>query len=107
MSAARSCRDLVLGIHTPDRSGWPSAAFGAGALRSGLPSAPRGTPGVGVSSHCAESGAARMAAKTSPILTVITIGPIGLSAQLTGYRTTSGLIVVSDPHRSNQSIPSH
>src|SRR6059058_2193931 len=76
MSAARSCSDLVFGIHTPDRSGWPSAAFGAGALRSGLPSAPRGTPGVGVASHCAESGATSIAARINASLTIMTIGPL-------------------------------
>src|SRR4029453_385518 len=32
--------------HTPDRSGLPSAVRGAGAFRSGFPSAVFGTPGV-------------------------------------------------------------
>src|ERR1700686_359976 len=40
----------------PDRSGLPSAVFGAGADRFGFPSGVRGTPGVGEFSHCAESG---------------------------------------------------
>src|SRR6185369_9248266 len=33
--------------HTPDRSGLPFAARGVFAARLGLPSAPRGVPGVG------------------------------------------------------------
>src|SRR6202161_986034 len=40
----------------PDRSGLPSAAFGAGAVRFGLPSAVRGIPGDGIFSHWAETG---------------------------------------------------
>src|SRR5262245_894971 len=37
----------------PDRSGVPSGSRGAGAARSGLPSAFRGIPSVGYRSHCA------------------------------------------------------
>src|SRR5438067_3132991 len=40
--------------HMPLRSALPSAVRGAGADRFGLPSAVRGTPGVGCSSHWAE-----------------------------------------------------
>ena len=43
-------------FHTPDRSGLPSGARGAGALRFGLPSAVRGMPGVLRSSHWASAG---------------------------------------------------
>jgi hypothetical protein len=39
----------------PDRSGLPSAARGAGALRFGCPAGVRGTPAVGYGGHCAES----------------------------------------------------
>src|SRR4051794_28628874 len=53
---ARSCRPRVLGVQTPERSGCPSAVLGAGAVRLGLPSAPRGTFGEGVFSHCPEAG---------------------------------------------------
>jgi hypothetical protein len=42
----------------------------------GLPSAPRGTPGVGVASHCAESGATSIAARINASLTIMTIGRI-------------------------------
>src|SRR3954467_15844745 len=43
-------------IHRPEKSGWPSAAFGAGAVRFGLPSAVLGTFGVGYFNHCAPAG---------------------------------------------------
>src|SRR4030095_15087086 len=43
--------------HRPDRSGLPSAVFGAGADRFGLPSAVRGMPAVGCLSHCAAGAA--------------------------------------------------
>src|ERR1700720_1687762 len=39
--------------HTPERSGFPSAVRGAGAVRFGLPPEVRGMPGVGRFSHCA------------------------------------------------------
>src|SRR4051794_38230842 len=52
---ARSCSPRVFGIQTPERSGCPSAVFGAGAARLGLPSAPIGTLGEGVFSHCPEA----------------------------------------------------
>ena len=42
-----------LASHTPERSGVPSAVFGAGAERLGWPSGRRGTPGVGYRNHCA------------------------------------------------------
>ena len=41
---------------TPERSGFPSAVFGAGAVRLGLPSGVRGRPGVGKLSHWAPKG---------------------------------------------------
>jgi hypothetical protein len=40
---------------SPDRSGLPAGARGAGAVRFGLPSAVLGIPGVLKSSHCANS----------------------------------------------------
>src|SRR5437870_13761569 len=40
-------------IQIPLRSGWPSEARGAGALRLGLPSLVRGVPGKGSLIHCA------------------------------------------------------
>jgi hypothetical protein len=33
-------------VQTPERSGLPSAVFGAGAVRFGLPSGSRGMPGA-------------------------------------------------------------
>src|SRR5215467_2072564 len=45
---------------TPDRSGWPSKNFGAGAATSTLPSAILGTPGSGYRGHCADSDAAKI-----------------------------------------------
>jgi hypothetical protein len=39
------------GIHSPEMSGLPSAVFGAGAVRFGLPSAVRGIPAVGYFNH--------------------------------------------------------
>src|SRR5262245_18303908 len=42
-----------LEIQIPLRSGWPSEACGAGALRLGLPSSVRGVPGKGSLIHWA------------------------------------------------------
>src|SRR4029434_8739234 len=42
-------------IQIPDKSAFPSAVRGAGAVRLGLPSAPFGTP-TGWSGHCATKG---------------------------------------------------
>src|SRR6187549_1322595 len=39
-------------VHRPERSGLPSGARGAGAVRFGLPSAARGIPAVGWFNHC-------------------------------------------------------
>src|SRR5688572_28154150 len=39
----------------PEKSGRPSGSRGAGALRFGLPSAVRGTPGVGRNTHCPDA----------------------------------------------------
>src|SRR5438552_13583138 len=52
-SAAMSRMYLALpDSQTPDRSGWPSGARGAGAERLGLPSSPLGIPPVGTFTHC-------------------------------------------------------
>src|SRR5689334_1829728 len=42
-------------VHSPERSGLPSAVRGAGAVRFGLPSAVRGIPAVGWFNHWAEA----------------------------------------------------
>src|SRR6187200_991375 len=42
-------------IQIPEKSTLPSAVRGVGASRFGLPSARRGTPGVGYDGHCAPS----------------------------------------------------
>src|SRR4051812_34250905 len=93
---ARSCSPRVFGIQTPERSGCPSAVLGAGAARLGLPSAPIGTLGAGVFSHCPDAGphkavtnatprAARHAAeRRADDRITTTIGWIGPSAQPTG-----------------------
>src|SRR3954469_22736483 len=47
------------GVQTPDRSGFPSGAFGAGAARFGLPSRVRGNDVSGTFAHCAKVGAAK------------------------------------------------
>src|SRR5688572_551564 len=52
---------------TPERSGFPSAARGAGAVRLGRPSGNRGVPGVLYDSHWADTGTARIRAATSTI----------------------------------------
>src|SRR5262245_53080139 len=48
-----------LEIQIPLRSGWPSEARGAGALRLGLPSLVRGVPGKGTFTHWACAVTAR------------------------------------------------
>src|SRR5439155_16742341 len=68
--------------HRPVRSGLPSAARGAGALRFGLPSAVRGIPGVGRCSHCAASGVT----KAVKMITEVKIF-IGLNPPVTTYYT--------------------
>src|SRR5215831_13615672 len=50
---------------TPDRSGWPSRNFGAGALTSTLPSAVLGTPGSRYRGHCADRDAAKTLQRTT------------------------------------------
>ena len=67
--------------HRPDRSGWPSAVRGAGAVRFGLPSAVRGMPGVGYCTHCAASGVTN-AVKTIAVVTIF-IGPSTSSSHYT------------------------
>src|SRR5205085_5264708 len=57
-SAARSCTYLLLlGSHTPDRSGLPSGNRGAGAERFGFPSGVRGMLARGTFTHWAWTGA--------------------------------------------------
>src|SRR6187551_3516435 len=48
---------LFVRIQRPERSGCPSAVFGAGASMSTLPSASRGSLGSGMGSHCADAPA--------------------------------------------------
>src|SRR6188508_2513203 len=48
---------LFVRIQRPERSGFPSAVFGAGESMSTLPSAPRGSLGSGIGSHCADAPA--------------------------------------------------
>src|SRR6266513_1231944 len=52
-----------LEIQIPLRSGWPSEARGAGALRLGLPALVRGVPGKGSLIHWACAVKARPSAK--------------------------------------------
>src|SRR5215471_18009879 len=61
LPSSRFHSSIVVGstCQTPDRSGLPSDARGARALRSTLPSLVRGAPGVGWFSHCAEALLAR------------------------------------------------
>src|SRR5262245_13060266 len=54
---------------TPERSGFPFAVRGGGAVRLGLPSAVRGIPGVGTSSHCAAAGVTEQAAANTAMAT--------------------------------------
>src|SRR5678816_1397487 len=58
-------------IQIPEKSTLPSAVRGVGASRFGLPSAIRGTPGVGYDGHCApsEGDTATAIAITPAILT--------------------------------------
>src|SRR2546427_6321757 len=51
----------------PDRSGLPSAVFGTGADRFGLPSGVRGIPGVVYFSHCAAKGTVSKTAAASSL----------------------------------------
>src|SRR5437868_663372 len=57
-SLAKSRRYFGFGFQMPDKSGFPSASLGAGAVKFGLPSAVRGTPGVVSFSHWAATGQA-------------------------------------------------
>jgi len=43
----------------PERSDFPSAVFGAGALRLSVPAGSRRVPGNGIVSHCAAAGWAK------------------------------------------------
>src|SRR5262245_40982346 len=55
-SAARSKLYLMFESHIPDRSGFPSAVRGVGAVRFGLPSRVRGTLGSRGFAHWADPG---------------------------------------------------
>src|SRR4051812_23322407 len=62
-------------VHSPDKSGLPSAVRGAGAARSGLPSAARGIPAVGCDNHCAASGAVSISVTRAVRLALIFEAP--------------------------------
>src|SRR5262250_62268 len=68
--------------HRPVRSGLPSALRGTGAVRFGLPSTVRGMPGVRCSNHCAESGVTNI----DKIITAVKIF-IGLNTSHSESRT--------------------
>src|SRR5262249_60128740 len=57
-SAARSKLYLMFESHMPDRSGFPSAVRGVGAVRFGLPSGVRGTLGSRGFAHWPNAGEA-------------------------------------------------
>ena len=59
---------MCVEVGDAEKSGLPSAVFGAGAVRFTLPSGRRGTPGVGRFSHCACAAEA-----TSRIRTAIVV----------------------------------
>src|SRR5678815_2183625 len=65
--------------HSPDRSGLPSAVFGAGAFMSGWPLASLGTFRVGYRVHCADVDAVSIisAAVRQPMLTISRMSPPG------------------------------
>src|SRR6266516_2024888 len=68
--AARSCSSrLSAARQSPDRSGLPSTAFGAGADKIGLPSGVRGVFGSFTFTHCAN--AATFIAKTTAISRIV------------------------------------
>jgi hypothetical protein len=57
-------------LHSPERSGLPSAVRGAGAFMSGSPAAFFGTFGAGYRAHCAgKDGAIARVSETSPAVT--------------------------------------
>ena len=58
----------------PERSGLPSAACGAGALRLGRRSGVLGTPAVGYFNHCAERGVDIATTATTKATVTILIG---------------------------------
>src|SRR6185369_9595987 len=67
--------------HRPERSGLPSGARGAGALRFGLPSAVRGRPAVGCVNHCAPSD---------------TLNPTAIAAMSEGFTAApSGAVILT------------
>jgi hypothetical protein len=68
-------------IQIPEKSTLPSAVRGVGASRIGLPSAIRGTPGVGYDGHCAPS--------EGDTATAIAITPAILSPQFMTIRTSN------------------
>src|SRR5882762_4622850 len=70
-----------LEIQIPLRSGWPSDARGAGALRLGLPSLVRGVPGKGSLIHWACAVEARHRASKRPVARFGSfIAPLSLAA---------------------------
>jgi hypothetical protein len=55
----------------PDKSGFPSAVLGAGAVRSSCPAAVLGTRGDGVEGHCAETtGVSKASAAITPTASI-------------------------------------
>src|SRR6185436_1115358 len=70
-----------LEIQIPLRSGWPSEARGAGALRLGLPSLVRGVPGKGTLTHWACAVKARPRARKRLVTKLESfISPLSLAA---------------------------
>ena len=59
---------LPLAAHTPDRSGWPSAVWGAGAERFGLLSGPRGIEPAGQQKQMLDRSLAGPGAQGRPLL---------------------------------------
>src|SRR2546430_4869668 len=60
---------------TPDKSGFPSRAFGAGAERFGLPSRVRGIEPSEDFIHCAEAGAGNINRVAATAATIEFIAP--------------------------------
>src|SRR5215467_13743833 len=75
-------------IQMPDRSGCPSAAFGAGALRFGWPFGRRGMPGVGYPIHCA----AAVAESTAQSASVSSEMPVLVRIEAKAYRERNRVI---------------
>src|SRR5437868_14793883 len=97
-STARFTRNLGFGFQIPVRSGLPSAIFGAGAVRFGLPSGVRGTFGVLLASHCAETATVNSAANAIVTRVFMSTGIIHPSGDL--FRPESALGPVVQPDSS-------